>query len=193
MNPASHPLLSNPLAGTPGAAALCWLLALAPLMGQAQAPTAPASAASTAALPATAPGASGGTDLSGQPFVLRAGDGRVRVLMFWRTDCAVCLSKMPELRANAQGWKSKPFDLVLINTDTRREDALAYDRLRRDLSVGRGPLLSAWAGDVQLPRAWQASGRLPLMLVIDSQGRVAARHEGRVPPELWDQVADLLP
>lgn len=166
------------------------LLALAPLAAAAQ----PGLAASAPA--AVQPGPHGGTALDGQNFQLRPGDGRVRVLMFWRTDCAVCLSKMPELRANAQGWRTQPFELLLINTDPRRDDALAYDRLRRDLNGGQGPLLSAWAGDVRLPTAWQPGSRAPrwpLMLVIDRQGRVAARHEGRVPPELWDQVADLLP
>jgi len=185
---------STPPASTPRplrTLALCAWLALASPAGLAQALNATTPAASAPS--ATQPPAFGGTALDGQPFVLRPGDGRVRVLMFWRTDCAVCLSKMPELRANAQGWKTQPFDLVLLNTDKRRDDALAYDRLRRDLSAGKGPLISAWAGDVQLPAAWQAKGRLPLMLVIDSKGRVASRHAGRVPPELWDEVADLLP
>jgi thiol-disulfide isomerase/thioredoxin len=146
------------------------------------------------------PAAASGTTLDGQPFTLRAADGRVRVLMFWRTDCAVCLSKMPELRANARGWQNRPFDLVLINTDAQRQQAQAYDRLRREVNGTQGPLISAWLGEVQLPAAWWAAPaggspapRLPLMLVIDREGRVAARHEGRVPPALWDQVADLLP
>jgi cytochrome oxidase Cu insertion factor (SCO1/SenC/PrrC family) len=163
------------------------MLALVSLAAPAQ-PLPQAGAAS-----ATSTGPYGGTALDGQPFTLRLGDGRVRVLMFWRTDCTVCLSKMPELRANARGWREQPFDLVLINTDPRREDAMAYDRLRRDLSGGHGPLISAWAGDVRLPAAWNTGGRMPLTLVLDRQGRVAARHEGRVPAELWDQVADLLP
>ncbi len=168
---------------------------LAPLPAHAQA-AAPAPHAASKAASNAAPEAATGTALDGQAFTLRAGDGRVRVLMFWRTDCAVCLSKMPELRANAEGWRQRPFDLVLINTDRQRAEAQAYDRLRRDISGRQGPLISAWAGDLRLPAAWQAGGataRLPLMLVIDSQGRVAARHEGRVPPELWDQVAELLP
>jgi thiol-disulfide isomerase/thioredoxin len=166
------------------------LMALASLAASAQ-PLPPGGTASAAG--SSADDGYGGTALDGQPFQLRLGDGRVRVLMFWRTDCAVCLSKMPELRANAQGWRKQPFDLVLINTDTRREDATAYDRLRRDLSAGQGPLISAWAGDVRLPPAWNTRGRMPLTLVLDGQGRVAARHEGRVPPGLWDEVADLLP
>ncbi|KPF48364.1 hypothetical protein IP87_03155 [beta proteobacterium AAP121] len=181
---------SRRLLGTSPAFALLLALAGGPAAAQPAAPG-PAPAASTAASAAAT-----GTALDGQAFKLPVGDGRVRVLMFWRTDCAVCLNKMPELRANAQGWRERPFDLVLINTDARRGDAVAYDRLRRDLNGRQGPLISTWTGDVQLPRAWQAGAgapRLPLMLVIDGQGRVTARHEGRVPPELWDEVAELLP
>jgi thiol-disulfide isomerase/thioredoxin len=199
MSPLKPPALQRP-----GHALAAWGLALLVSAAGAQTPvpnpaaataTASAKAASSAASASAAGAAAvfGGTALDGQPFTLRPDDGRVRVLMFWRTDCAVCLSKMPELRANAQGWRQQPFELVLVNTDPRRDDAQAYDRLRRELNAGHGPLRSAWLGDVRLPAAWLARGRLPLMLVIDRQGRVVQRHEGRVPAELWDEVADLLP
>ena len=32
---------------------------------------------------------------------------------------------MAELRANAQGWRGKPFELVLVSEDRRRDDLLA--------------------------------------------------------------------
>lgn len=193
MRPASphRPVAACTVALRPCFASLLFGLASLGASAQAVPPAKPASSPQPPGLASNS--THGGTALDGRPFQLRAGDGRVRVLMFWRTDCAVCLSKMPELRANAEGWRKQPFDLVLINTDPRREDAIAYDRLRRDLTAGQGPLVSAWAGDVRLPAAWQGSGRLPLTLVVDREGRVVARHEGRVPPELWDQVADLLP
>ena len=81
--------------------------------------TASAQAAAGAAL------ALQGRTLDGQAFDLARLRGRVVMLMMWRTDCAVCLDKMPELRANAQGWKGKPFDLVLVNLDARSGDAEA--------------------------------------------------------------------
>jgi hypothetical protein len=43
-----------------------------------------------------------------------------------------------------------------------------------------------WAGKA-------AAQKLPLTLVLDTQGRVVARHEGRIAPEAWDEVAELLP
>ena len=186
---------SGTVAGAGAGAVLVWvaLSTLAWLVspGALAQPVPPAGAASASSAASTR--AYGGSALDGKAFQLQPGDGRVRVVVLWRTDCAVCLSKMPELRANAQGWKQEPSEPLLLNVDRQRDDALAYDRLRRDLSATSGPLISAWLGDVTLPPGWKTSGRLPVTLVIDRQGRVAARHEGRVPAEVWDQVADLLP
>ncbi len=134
-----------------------------------------------------------GTTLDGRRFSQDAQAGRVVMVVLWRTDCAVCLSKMPELRANAQGWKAKPFDLVTVSLDPRSADTEAYDRVRRQVAAHEGPQWSFWLGDVQMPADWRGSGRLPVMLVFDTKGKLVARHEGRVPPDMWDQVADLLP
>ena len=134
-----------------------------------------------------------GQTLDGREFDLARQRGRVVLVLLWRTDCAVCLDKMPELRANALGWKGKPFDLVLVNLDPRSTDVQTYDRLRRQTSGADVAVHSLWRGDAELPAAWRDAARLPTTLVIDRQGRVSARYEGRVPPEAWDQVADLLP
>lgn len=134
-----------------------------------------------------------GPTLDGRAFDLRAQRGRVVMVVLWRTDCAVCLNKMPELRANAQGWKGKPFDLVTLNVDAGRTDADSYDRARRLVASGAGPVWSFWQGDVQWSAGWAAGARLPLTLVFDREGVLKARHEGRVPSDVWDEVADLLP
>lgn len=134
-----------------------------------------------------------GTTLEGQPFNLDAQRGRVVLVLLWRTDCAVCLSKMPELRANALGWKGKPFDLVTVSLDARSADTESYDRTRRQVAAAEGPVWSFWQGQTQMPDDWRKAGRVPVTLVIDREGRIAARHEGRVPAEVWDSVADLLP
>lgn len=134
-----------------------------------------------------------GRTLDGQDFDLDRLRGRVVMVVLWRTDCAVCLDKMPELRANARGWKGKPFDLVTVNVDEGRSDVERYDALRRQTGSRDDALYALWQGQATLPPAWRSAGRLPLSLVIDRQGRVAARYEGRIPAEAWDAVADLLP
>ena len=134
-----------------------------------------------------------GPTLDGRAFDLTAQRGRVVMVVLWRTDCAVCLNKMPELRANALGWKSKAFDLVTLSVDPKRADADTYDRARRLVASGAGPVWSFWQGDVRWPAAWATGARLPVTLIFDREGQLKARHEGRVPPDVWDEVADLLP
>lgn len=134
-----------------------------------------------------------GRTMDGQAFNLAWLRGHVVMVMIWRTNCSVCLDKMPELRANAEGWRGKPFDIVLVSLDPKRADALAYDKLRRLAATGEGSLYSLWHGDVEMPPSWRGSARLPLTLVLDRSGQVVAGYEGRIPPEAWDQVADLLP
>ena len=134
-----------------------------------------------------------GTSLEGKTFSLAQQRGRVVMVVLWRTDCAVCLSKMPELRANALGWKDKPFDLVTVSLDARSADTESYDRTRRQVAAAAGPVWSFWQGQVQMAEEWRRPSRLPVTLVIDREGRIKARHEGRVPADVWDSVAELLP
>ncbi|MBL8308438.1 MAG: TlpA family protein disulfide reductase [Rubrivivax sp.] len=145
-----------------------------------------------AAEPAAAAAFSGAT-LDGQRYELAARRDRVVMVVLWRSDCPVCLDKLPELRANAQGWMKAPFDLVLINLDAGPADAEAYERVRRTVAPGEQGIYSFWHGQMQPPVAWRTGDKLPQTLIIDREGRLAARHLGRIPPEAWNQVADLLP
>ncbi len=156
------------------------LLALAPLLARADPAPSPAPAFS-------------GQALDGRSYELASRRGRVVMVLLWRSDCAVCLSKLPELRANTQGWKSAPFDLVLVNLDATSTDAQAYDRARRQIAADESGVFSFWHGDTRLPPAWRSGEKLPRTMVIDRAGRLAYTHEGRIPPEVWNQVADLLP
>jgi thiol-disulfide isomerase/thioredoxin len=135
-----------------------------------------------------------GATLEGKPFNLADLRGKVVMVFFWSTDCAVCRSKMPELRANAEGWRGKPFELVLVSLDRRRADLIEYDRLLAATQANAVHFRSLWSGDPgysdTLP---QRPRQLPLTLLIDVQGRLAARFEGRIPAEAWDSVADLMP
>lgn len=132
-----------------------------------------------------------GPTLAGEPFDLATRGGRVVMLFLWDSRCAVCLSKMAELRANAQGWAGRPFDLVTINVDAERAPALAYEQAR--VAVKAGLPLALWAGEIRLPADLARPQRLPLTVVVDRQGREAWRVAGRIPPDLWDEVAALLP
>lgn len=134
-----------------------------------------------------------GPTLDGAAFNLQSLRGRVVMLFFWNTDCVPCVQRMPELRANAMGWRGKPFTLVLVSTDRDRQAALGYVRTLRqvDKEAVDAPLL--WAGEQRLGGGLTVPASVPLTLVLDAKGEVVARHAGRIAPEAWDDVAGLLP
>lgn len=134
-----------------------------------------------------------GNTLEGQRFSLEALRGSVVMLFFWNTDCAPCIQKMPELRANAAGWRGKPFVLVLVSTDRDRTAALSYLQTLRAIEKNGPAMPSLWAGDLRFGAPLAAPAAVPLTLVVNANGAIVARHAGRIAPEAWDAVAELLP
>jgi hypothetical protein len=82
---------------------------------------------------------------------------------------------------------------VTLNLDPAKADADAYERARQQTGAARQPIWSLWHGDLRMPAEWQRPARLPVLLLFDAEGKLVKRHEGRVPPEAWDEVAELLP
>lgn len=124
------------------------------------------------------------TTLAGERFDVAALKGKVVMLFFWSTQCPVCRSHLPELRANLAGWKGKPFELVTVNVDKDKAEWLTYEKILAQTHAVRP--IAVWQGDI-------LRTKLPVTLVLDVQGREVARHEGRIAPEAWDDVAALLP
>ena len=124
------------------------------------------------------------TTLAGERFELSALKGKVVMLFYWSTECAVCRSHLPELRANLAGWKGKPFELVTVNVDKNQAEWRAYEKIVAQTSAVRPT--AVWQGDLML-------AKLPVTVVLDMQGREVAHHEGRIAPEALDDVAAWLP
>jgi cytochrome oxidase Cu insertion factor (SCO1/SenC/PrrC family) len=169
-------------------ATVALLLGVASL-GASQAQTSTAAAPAAAGL-GVAEGtlALAATDSEGKRVTAAAVRGKVAVVFFWSTNCAVCRDSLPELRANAAGWQDKPFTLLAVNLDTRKEDWLHYEKLVYQTVMPNANWLSVRLNDVA-----PATQRLPLTLLVDAKGKVIARYEGRLAPEVWDGVAELLP
>lgn len=134
-----------------------------------------------------------GRTLDGRPFALAAQRGKVVMVVFWSTGCAVCRDTLPELRANYAGWAGRPFELVAVATDARREDVLDYDRLIARIVPGAQRFPALWRGEPGHRDDFGAADQLPAAYVIDREGRLAARFVGRIPAEAWDEVAALMP
>ncbi|MGE0348721.1 peroxiredoxin family protein [Hydrogenophaga sp.] len=133
-----------------------------------------------------------GTTLDGRPFDLAALRGKVVMVLFWSTDCAVCRDKMPELRANLKGWQGRPFELVGVSTDRDRAAIETHHRLVQLTVPESQRFTSLWTGDSQHRNSFGPPGQLPAVFLLDKSGRVVESHHGRVPPQAWDRIADLL-
>ncbi len=149
---------------------------------------------------------------TGQAVSLEALRGQVVLIFVWSTDCPVCLSKMPELRANLVGWASQGFQIISINTDAHPDPLRIWEAARQatlptaqhwpsvwayapgfatSLPV-TGPLLSHSPTGPSAARPPATATRLPAIYVVDRQGKLRFHATGRVPAEVWDTVAELL-
>ena len=151
----------------------------------------PAASASAAAAPATLPVIEGKT-IDGAPFRLSSLKGKVVLVMFWSTGCAVCRDKMPELRTNYEGWNGKPFELVAVSTDTRVQDLLDYERIISRTVPMKQRFVQLWTGETGYKDNVGKPVQLPAAFLVDKTGKVVERYVGRIPPEAWDRIADLL-
>ena len=133
-----------------------------------------------------------GKTIDGTPFKLSSLKGKVVLVMYWSTGCAVCRDKMPELRNNYEGWMGKPFELVAISTDSRVQDLLDYERIISRTVPIKQRFVQLWTGETGYKDNFGKHDRLPSAYLIDKTGKVVERYMGRIPPEAWDKIADLL-
>ena len=152
-------------------------------------------APSIGAQPATAPAAPpavSGTTFEGKPFELASLKGKVVLVMFWSTGCAVCRDKMPELRQNYEGWNGKPFEMVLVSTDRKMQDVDDYEKIISRTVPTKQRFVQLWAGNAGYRDSFGPQAQLPSTFIVDKAGKVVARYQGRIPAEAWDKIADLL-
>jgi peroxiredoxin len=119
--------------------------------------------------------------------------GKVVLLFFWSTDCPVCLDKLPELRRNLEGWRGKDFVIVAVSQDRSAADLKAYEQVLDRVAPPNAQMKSVWRRDAAHRDSF---GELPLnvptTVVLDRDGKVAKQLRGRVPAELWDDIAELV-
>jgi thiol-disulfide isomerase/thioredoxin len=174
--------------------------AMVPLTAHAQKQAAPAKPAQTASasVPSAAavPPSITGTTLEKKAFSLAALKGKVVLVMFWSTDCAVCRDKMPELRENVQGWAGKPFEMVLVSVDRSMADVDSYNAIMNRAVPIKQRFTQLWTGSPgyqdNLDTGSLARTQLPATLLIDKEGKLVERFNGRIPAQMWDNIADLL-
>lgn len=119
--------------------------------------------------------------------------GKVVLVFFWSTDCPVCLDKMPELRRNLEGWRGKDFVIVAVSQDGSMADLKAYEQLLDRVAPPNPQMKIVWRRDpAHRDNFGEMPTRIPTTLVIDRKGAVVKNLRGRVPAEVWDDIAELV-
>jgi cytochrome oxidase Cu insertion factor (SCO1/SenC/PrrC family) len=137
-----------------------------------------------------------GKTLDSKEFQLSSLKGKVSLVMFWSTDCAVCRDKMPELRENVKGWADKPFELVLVSVDKNMKDVDDYFNYLSQIVPSKQRFTHLWSGAANYKDNIGAKQiqlkQLPITYLINKDGKVAAVYNGRIPAQIWDDIAELL-
>ena len=104
-------------------------------------------------------------DAEAAPISLEDYRGKVLYLEFWSSWCAPCRRSMPKLDALRKNWPQEKFEVVGLNLDTSRPDAVRF--LER-VSIGYPNALDLGGGTA---RRYGVSA-LPAAFVINADGVV---------------------
>ncbi|MFC5184298.1 TlpA family protein disulfide reductase [Actinomadura harenae] len=118
----------------------------------------------------TAPQAEGST-LEGRPVKLSDLRGKVAVVNFWASWCAPCRGESQSLEQVYQQNKNNGVEFLGVNFKDDKDNALAFERGRK-VSYP-----SVFDGDGRIGLAFKdvPPNAIPTTLVLDRQGRIAAR------------------
>ena len=150
-------------------------------------------AAATAQAQPAAPPTLVGRTMQPAAVDLQALRGKVVLVFFWSTDCPVCLDKLPELRRNLEGWRGKDFEILAVSQDRRLADLAVYEKVLDKVVPPSPQMKIVWRRDSAHRDSFgDLPVNVPTTVVIDRSGKVVKQVQGRVPVELWDDVAELV-
>jgi len=130
------------------------------------------------------------TSLQGSAIRLSELRGKVVIIEFWATWCPPCRESIPELNKVSEKFRDKNFQLLGISVD-KGGDALSKVRdFVKEYSVVYPVMVDNGSVNV----AYGVSG-IPVMFIIDKEGKVVKRHMGFFPglaETLSKEVEELL-
>ncbi|MEU7002813.1 TlpA disulfide reductase family protein [Nonomuraea sp. NPDC046570] len=127
-----------------------------------------------------------GTTLTDTTVSLADHKGKVVVINFWASWCGPCRAEAPVLKDVAAKTKASGVEFLGIDFKDRKADALAFERTEQSgyPSIFDQPGKVALSFQGTVPPA-----AIPSTLIIDAQGRIAARALGAVKyTDLMDAV-----
>ena len=117
-------------------------------------------------------------DIDGETLSSKELKGKVVVLNFWYAGCPPCRAEAKYLNKVHDQFAGKDVAFVGVNVRDERDTAEAFERT---FGVDYPTVLDARSGAMQLALSGQvAPNAVPATIVLDKQGRVAARVLGAI-------------
>lgn len=126
-------------------------------------------------------------DTDGDRLTSKALKGKVVVLNFWYASCPPCRAEAKYLDKVHEKYAGKDVQFIGVNVRDERGTAAAFERT---FGIDYPTVLDARSGEMQLALSGQvAPNAVPATIVLDKQGRVAARVLGAVDsPSILDTL-----
>ena len=109
----------------------------------------------------------------GDQFAMSSLKGKVVLVNFWATTCAVCLSEMPKMVQTHEKYRERGLETVAV--------AMSYDSPDRVFAYAQQNKLPFRVALDLFGRAMQAFGGIrgtPTTFLVDRRGRIVQRFEG---------------
>ncbi|MDN5796443.1 MAG: TlpA family protein disulfide reductase [Intrasporangium sp.] len=116
-----------------------------------------------------------GTTLEGEPWSMKGMDGTVVVVNVWGSWCPPCIEETPELQKTWQQVQAEQLEVEFIGLDTQEspESGLAFQKANNVTYPSLG-----YDGGVPVLALQGKVAATPTTLVLDREGRIAARVSG---------------
>jgi peroxiredoxin len=128
-----------------------------------------------------------GTSAEGKPVDLAKWRGDVVVLNVWYAACGPCRAEAPDLRDIAKEYAPHGVKFVGVNS---RDDAKTAQAFQRRFEIPYPSIIDSDGAAIVALRGQVSPQAVPTTLVIDSEGRVAARILGLADPSVLRSLVD---
>ncbi|GAB2690356.1 TlpA family protein disulfide reductase [Thalassiella azotivora] len=128
-----------------------------------------------------------GTSAEGDPVSLAEWRGDVVVLNVWYAACGPCRAEAPDLREAAAEYADDGVRFVGVNT---RDDPPTAQAFQRTFEITYPSIIDTDGAAISALRGSVSPQAVPTTLVIDREGRVAARVLGVVDPSVLRTLVD---
>jgi len=120
--------------------------------------------------------------INGQKVNVEQWKGKVVMVNFWATWCAVCQTEMPGWQKFYEAHRDKGFEMIAVSVDDGVEEVHAF----LEKKPYRFPL--AWRFDKQEDDDFPTVRSTPTTYFVDKHGKVALMHIGRMSEEFLKQT-----